>query len=305
MVANAGDYARVVEARFEPPGPSNDGKARLAFKVRAVAPIVGPPLTVEMVLSPERIPGMLAPGEGTFRVELAAEGDEALLFAEGIKLDAREDERGFVDLTVDGAERAAIYETTFARRGEPTTPRLDNRPALRLKAAPSAFTGATYDVGIAIDNVPEASHVELMLGQYTGGGFRPDKTREFPAEKSSMRLNPRGPAGSLRFEAEVRDPVLPLDVRKIRGRRELRGRLLAFEGQAVATDELAVVFDDRAPSGVKFIDTPKYALKGGPLTLKAAGDSAGSGVKKVIFFVGRPVENKMPPTAVPIEGRPV
>ena len=108
MVANAGDYARVVEARFEPPGPSNDGKARLAFKVRAVAPIVGPPLSVEMVLSPERIPGLLSPGEGTFRVELASEGDEALLFAEGIKLDAREDERGYVDLTIDGAERGDL-----------------------------------------------------------------------------------------------------------------------------------------------------------------------------------------------------
>ena len=45
-VANAGDYLRVVEARFEPPGPSNDGKARLAFKVRAVAPIVGTARTV-------------------------------------------------------------------------------------------------------------------------------------------------------------------------------------------------------------------------------------------------------------------
>jgi hypothetical protein len=103
----------------------------------------------------------------------------------------------------------------------------------------------------------------------------------------------------------VRDPVVSLDVRRIRGRRELRGRLLDLESQPVATDELAIIFDDRAQAGVKLIEMPKYALKGGALTLKAVGDAAGAGVKKVTFFVGKPVENKLPPGAATIEARPV
>src|SRR5206468_4120787 len=64
------------------------------------------------------------------------------------------------------------------------------------------------------------------------------------------------------------------------------------------------VFDDRAPAGVKFVDVPKYALKGAPLKLRAVGGAGGAGVRKIVMFAGRPVDGKLPPGAVTVEARP-
>ena len=124
----------MVDARYEPPAPANGGKSRLSFRLRAVAPVARAPCRVELVLSPDRVPGLLSPGEGTFRAVLTAEDDEALLFAEGLRLDdTRRRARGRGP--VGGRGRASfVFRTTFARRGEPTTPRLDDGPAVRLRA---------------------------------------------------------------------------------------------------------------------------------------------------------------------------
>jgi hypothetical protein len=304
-VAPPTDFVRVAESRYEPPGPGNDGKARLSFGVRAVAPVVGPPVVVEMALAPGRVPGLLAPGEGTSRAELAKEGDEALLFAEGLRLDDRDDDTGFVDLNVDGAERALVFRTTFARQGEPTAPWLDGRPAVRLRAPRAVNSVAPLEVRVDLDNPPQSGRLEVTLGRYVAGAFQADIRRELPATRESVRLNPRGPGGSLRFEAAVRDPVVPLDVRQIRGRRELRARVLNAEGVEVARDALAVVFDDRAPAGVKLVDVPRFALKGAPLVLRASGAAPGAGVRRVAFFAGRPADGKLPPNAAPVEARPL
>lgn len=305
-VALARDYVRVVGAGYEPPAPSNDGKSRLWFRLRAVGPIAGPPCPVELVLAPDRVPGLLSAGETTFlRGELAAEGDEVLLFAQGLRLDERDDERGFADLAVDGVERAFVFRTTFARRGEPTTPRLDDRPAVRLKAPAAAFAGALYEVAVALDNPPPGGRLELTLGQYVGGAFRTDVRRELSAEKESLRVNPRGPGGTIRFEASVRDPSVAFDVRRVRGRRELRARLLNAEGGEEGRDALAVVFDDTAPAGVTLLDVPKYALKGSTLELRAGGSAPGAGVVKVVMFFGKPVDGKVPPNTPVTEGRPL
>src|SRR5262249_22483128 len=149
----------------------------------------------------ERVPGLLAPGEGTSRAELAEEGDEALLFAEGLRLDDRDDDTGHVDLNVDGAERALVFRTIFARHGEPTAPRLEGRPSVRLRAPPAVNSVAPFEVRVALDNPPYGGRLEVTLGRYAAGAFQADIRRELPASRESVRLNPRGPGGSLRFEA--------------------------------------------------------------------------------------------------------
>jgi hypothetical protein len=303
-VALARDYVRVVDVRFEPPGPGNDDKARLGVRLRAIGPIVGPPCPVELGLSSDRVPGLLSAGEGTFRAELAAEGDEVSLFAEGLRLDERDDELGYVDVSVDGVARAFVFRATVARRGEPTTPRLDDRPAVRLRAAKAAFAGVPFEVGIALDSPPPGGRLELTLGRYVGGSFQVDSRRELPTEKDAIRVNPRGAGDALRFEAAVRDPALTFDVRQIRGRRELRARLLNAEGDAVSQDALTVAFDDRPPAGVKLVDVPRFALKGTPLELRAVVGSTGADIQKVVMFAGRPADGKLPPGAVAAEARP-
>ena len=104
----------------------------------------------------------------------------------------------------------------------------------------------------------------MTLGRYVGGAFRTDVRHVLRAEKGSLRANPAGPGDTIRFEATVRDPSVPFDVRRIRGRRELRARLLNADDGQEAEDSLPVVFDDGAPAGVKLVDLPRYVPRGDP-----------------------------------------
>ena len=77
----------------------------------------------------DRIPGFIAARAGNFRGVLPADGIELPLYADNIQFQEGTEEAGTFYLTVDGMERAFVFRATFARRGPPTTPREDDRPA--------------------------------------------------------------------------------------------------------------------------------------------------------------------------------
>ena len=84
---------------------------------------MGPPCLVELVLAPKRIPGFISAKDGNFRGAVPPPGEELLLYANNILLEAGTPLDGYVYLNVDGTDRAFIFRTTFARQGEPTTNR--------------------------------------------------------------------------------------------------------------------------------------------------------------------------------------
>lgn len=304
-VAPATDIVRIVEARFDPPAADANSKSKFSVKLRSIAPIIGPPCLAELVFPPGRIPGLLSEGEGTFRAELAKSGEEVSLFAGGLRFEEGEDEAGLVYLTIDGVPRAIVLRTMFARRGEPTQSRPMLRPAVRIAAETAARADAPLEVGLELDRPPDNAYVEVELGQTDGGSFRVDAKSRVRATRDQIQITPRGPAGSLAFEASVRDPIVKLPPVRVRGQRVLRARLLDADGNEIAYDEQVVTLDDRAPSRVRIVDPPKYAKAGAPLVLRATGTVPSSGLKKVIFFVGKPVEGKRPSEAASVAAQPL
>ena len=100
------------------------------------------------------------------------------------------------------------------------------------------------------------------------------------------------------FASDVRTP---LDTSRIRGVRELRVRLLDRGGKEKAIATRTLVLGDEAPDSVGFVDPPAKAWRQAPVALKVRGRDA-VGIKQALFFVGRPVEGKLPAGVVPMPG---
>ena len=299
------DFVRVVSTSFEPTGTLQNGRSRLNILLRAVGPIAGPPCPVELVVAADRIPGLVAPGEGTYSDKLTKAGDEAILTVDGIKIDDREENPGHLDLTIDGMTRAISLQAQLGAWAGPTRPAPESRPTIRLRANGAQSSTGPLSVGIELDSPPENGRVVVELGRYVGNDFRVESVDEVESDRGRIRINPRGPDGALVFEATLREPGVSLQIGKIRGRRLIQARVLDELNNLQASAELPIVFDDRAPAAVELVDPPKYGLRGGAVLLRARGSVPQSGIKEVAFFLGRPAGGKRPPGVVAVPGRPV
>ncbi len=295
-VAPPREYVRVAGIRFDPPGPKTGGKNRLEMTLRAAA-LAGPPVVAELTVLPDDDGGAMPTLTGTLRGALPADGTDLKLFAEAVPEPARGDEVR-VGLTVDGVERAFVFRAPYPRRGEPVTPREDDEPALRLRAAPFGVSAGGYSVRTEVDNEPHGAALEISLGSLAGSAFEATATRKHRSGRDARVGFGLAPDGSLLFEAALRDWKDDLDVGQVRGRRTLRARLLDADGQALRTAYLPVVLDDRKPDGVRFVDLPPLAKSGTSLTVKAVGRAEVAGIKEVQFFVGAPADGKPPAGAV-------
>lgn len=306
-IAAPREYVQITEMKFEPPGPANGGKNRLLIKLKAVVPLAAPPCEVELVLRRDRIPGFEAVKEGNLRGEVPGDGKELTLSAESIQLAESLDEEGDVYLTVDGRERAFILRTTFARRGDPTTPREVTRSAIRLLADRYALAGPKYPVTVEVDHPPPGASLELSLGRLKGGEFQNDITPKRSREAQVRRIgfSPHGENGTLVFEAALKDWHEVLNASKILGERMLRARMLDSEDFEIRSASQTIILDDTAPERVRFVDFRPQVKRDAPLTVKASGTDRESGIKQVFFFVGKPVDGKVPPNTPTSPGEPV
>src|SRR5205823_1961093 len=116
-----------------------------------------------------------------------------------------------------------------------------------------------------------------------------------------------GPGGALVFKTEIRDWCTELDLSSITGKRNVSARLVERNGgPLVVLDEhgdkkdrvvKTVGISDSAPDSGRFIDPPARLARGTPLELKAEGIDPNTGIQTVNFFVGRPVQDKVPADA--------
>ncbi len=308
-VAAAADYTKVTDIRFTPPAQRDrglgSGQNKLTVTVQATADLTGPPCPVELILPAARIPGFLGVRAGTQRGELAPRG-RLTLDAENLQLADGAAEDGVAYLAVDGDERAYVFRTTFARLGDPTTPREDIAPALRLVTGRFGASGAASAVTLEVDRPPEGASLELSLGRYRNGTFEGDASYTRPtAKRQRIACSPTGPGGALLFEASTGDWQIQPETSKVVGPRVLRGRLLDKDGQAIRTEFATLTLDDKAPQAIHFVEVPRLAKKDAPLVLKAMADASLSGISEVFFFPGRDVQNKPPQGVTPIAGKPV
>jgi hypothetical protein len=303
-IASTAEYVRVVEARFQPTGPG-DEKNRLSVTLRASGALTGPPCEAELVLPQDRIPVLVAPPtEGTFRGVVPSDGGALTLLADGLRLGNLGSEKGWFYVNIDARKRALVFRTSFAPRGDATTPRLDFEPALRLLADDVAAAGSRFKVEVEVDNPPPSSTLEVSLGRVGAAGFEPDVV--FPARGPYRRrvgFGVRG--GALAFEATEADWSIPIDTSGIDGRRSIRARLFRPDGSLVREAERPLTLDAGAPSDVRFVGLPTQAKRGTTLPVRATGRPSGSGTRQVVFFLGTPTaDGKRPPDAKVTEGRP-
>lgn len=302
-VASPREYVAIDSIQFQPTGLKPN---RLSLTARAMPTFTPPACLVELLLPPQRIEGFAGVKAGVFRGLLARENQTLQLSADALNLSEETGDAGCIYINVDDCPRAFVYRGTFARRGEATTPYEDPQPALRLNAPRLALAGPKVTAGLEVDEGPSGATLLLELGSNRQGVFRSEQSSKFPTPRQQrIGLAPGGPAGALLLSAAIRDWQAEMDATGIVGHRRLCARLISVDGQTICTAEQPITLDDSPPTGVQLMNVPRRAAKGAPLVLTARGQDDLSGITEAKFFLGAPVDGKLPQGMITAVGKPL
>jgi len=300
----------------------------------------GPKAVVELVLSPEVIPGLVPKKTaGAYRQVIKKAGDKVQLMADKLLFKGSPPKHGRIYVTVDGYERAFIFNNSFTE-GAPQA--LSGGARARIVAPRYAVPGDKCLVRLEVDDAPTAGgFVDFGFDRAGDGRFDVDKLAGF--RQQHVFFAPEGPKGGMAFKTVVADWTRELDTAEVFGPRQLRVQLLevnAKGGQgkqidlvdeqarpeeslpqfakasaspyaplSFDTDDKAVLatitLDGTPPESIAFVGWPKQLERGKRLTLKATGLDEESKISKVTFFLGEPVDGKMPPKVVQAPGKEV
>jgi hypothetical protein len=229
-------------------------------------------------------------------------------------------------LSVDGVERAKSYtvkpRATTDQVNEEETPR-DTRvrvvPLTPLPANNATRPVAAFPVRLEVDNPPADHTLELRVGrkkdQNVQGAEQTNEVFRFPAPRDEkVWLNPADPTGGIGLATKSSDWVKTLSLADLRGQIDLSAVLVKAGGADLPSDPLRLLVDATPPEvtfrdpGLKVTKSgARQLVKGDPLPVRAfATDGpAGTGIAKVVFFLGKPTEDGKPPAgAVLVEGTP-
>jgi hypothetical protein len=251
---------------------------------------------------------------------LSAAGGEVSLTAPNLEFSGGS-RGGLVYVTVDGWERAFTLRAAFPEAGQPVLlPRIDS-PILRLIAPPAANPGAPLPVTLEVDNTGDipGAYAELGFdrnndGQYTAEA---DEVKSFPGDRRVRLLfGVEASDGCLALKPEVQDWKDEVDASGAFGPRTFRVRLLTdkkdqpfLDAKRIDGTDLAaalvseftekVVLDGTKPEGVRIVDLPKKeAAPGSLFRLTATGEDLESGIREVVFYLGKPGPNGEAPPGV-------
>lgn len=286
--------------------PKDDKHNRLEVELHENGQMPGPPCQVQLIVDAADVPGLIGMGDGVFQGKLPENGEPLTLFARNLQLADGIAEQGSFSLTIDGIPRTIVFDTTFARSGNATTPIEAIRPALRLSAPPTGQSGKPFSVRIETDYAPATATLEIGLGRKTSGDrLEMDSVvRLLGGRQHRIGFSSAGKNGSLMFNALISDWNVPLDTSGIVGHRTLQVRLLTAEGREIAKASQEVVLGDRPPQGLAFENVPKMASNKRPLGLAASALQSIPETSNVIFFVGKPENDAVPKGAVSAPGKP-
>ncbi len=291
-IAAPREYVRCTQVLFEPGSPS---KNRLIVTLAAQNLPPGPPCIARLVLPPDEIPGLLAFKGGMLVGELKADGTPLTLFASDMQLLEGFSEQGRFYVTIDGASRALAFDATFARYGDPTTPRERYQPALGVSAEAIQLAGPAFRAKGLVERAPYRAWLEMSLGREVGGRFEADVTRRLPsARRKRIGFSPAGANGAMTLQVDIADWDVTLDAAGLIGERLVRARLITSDGHEIRQATQRVVLDDTPPAEARFVNPPRLALAKAPLTLRVQGGDDLTGVTRVAMFVGRPQHGKPP-----------
>ena len=295
-------FVTVDSVRFS---PKDDNHNRLEVELRENGQMPGRPCQVQLDVDAAHVPGLVGLGDGVFKGKLPANGDPLVLFARNLRLADGTSEQGSFSLTIDGIPRTIVFDTTFARSGNPTTPVEAIRPAMQLSAPKTGRSGGPFAAHIETDYAPASATLELGLGRksLTGRLEMDNVVKLSGGRQRRVGFSSTGKGGALLFNALIADWNVPLDTSGIVGHRVLRARLLASDGRELATAQQEVVLGDRPPQGVTFENVPKLASNKKPLELSASVLQSIPEVSSVTFFVGKPENDAIPKNAATAQGK--
>jgi hypothetical protein len=187
------------------------GQLQITVKAEDATKFGGPPARVELVLPPDRIPGLRTDvaREGSYERELTVPNDSVVLTADNLQFDPNrppEKENGLVYLTVDGCPRAYTFLATFRPRGRSDL-RLEKNPVVGLQYAHYAPPAPKYHVGLEVDNAPKGADVVVSLRRDRSREPARDEVLTLPgARQQRIFVRPNNPDdGGLIFNTVVRD----------------------------------------------------------------------------------------------------
>jgi hypothetical protein len=298
-------YVHIEEILYTPPGIVAGDPNRLTVRLNARPGIAGPPCPVDLVLLGGRIPGFLSAEAGLFRVELPVDGKEMKLFAEGLRFEEGADGPGIIELNIDGVERAQTFQVRFNREGAPSLAERSIEPALRIRAPKFVKSGEPLAVVAVVDNAPDDASVELSLGRADDGPFQPLLVRNLDGPRDGrVGFLPTGPEGSPLVEASLQDWSVNVPTAGIQGIYDVRVRVRDGERRWLLSASARVIIDDTPPRWVKIARLPKEAKRGSPLEIRATAQTPLSGIREVVFFIGKALpDGKLPPAAATAPGK--
>ena len=156
-----------------------------------------------------------------------------------------------------------------------------------------------------MDNPPPEAQLELSLGRKKGGLFEPEVMGPLlPARYRHVGMGVRLDDGGLDFEASVRDWRAQFNPIAEPGERIMRARLLdRARHELVPPAYQTIAIQEQRPQRVQLLDLPRQAQRGTLLQVKALAIDQRSGIEDAVFFLGRPVSDKVPPQAVQGHGQ--
>jgi hypothetical protein len=291
----------------------------------------GPPCRVQLALDPERIPG-LVPGQkkkGVYAGYVTAEKNDKdrfkslNLIAEDIRLSSDERQRsGVVRIEADGYNRAFTFPTDFPLAGTSSKPQKRGNETLRLNSLPFADPGTPTPVVIEADNLVNREDARLVLevaplltDKKKAAADQFSLVAEFRGERDvQLVFRGGGKDGGLRFVPQVRDWSKSLDLGGLYGSVMLRLRLLDKDGKErevldgetgdKTTEVLKTITLDDTPPAVRFEKLPRPAVRTKPFVVEARGIDDESGIRDVVFFLGKIAANApVPPDAIARPGK--
>lgn len=246
----------------------------------------GPPAAVELMLSPDDVPG-LQKGElkGFTRDVLTEQKKELTLFASDLALTPGSEGVGRATLTVDKVERAVVLRGDFKIQegGRSNDFSVDRTVDLRVMAPSAARPGQPFAVRIESANLPDNSALTLAFVPASGSGAVQGQTITKNGSRDQSAFA-KVDEGVLKMTTESKNWIINFDTRGMFGPYTLK----AFTASGTNAKDVTVYFDDTPPTPVKFQpnDSKTLPVKGRNYEVRANCDDKESQISKVEFFVG-------------------
>ncbi len=294
-----------------------DGAAEVEMKVTPIATAKATPkITAE---SPAAVrlsfanPGLTL-GDGVYNRTVAAAAGSTLTGAVKSPPDTVT-----VHVAVDGVERAKLFTVSPRATGDQVNP--DNKVAVRvvpltqLPANNATRPVAVFPVRLEVDNPPADHALELRVKRAADNSADQNEVFRFPAPRDEkVWLNPADPSGGIGLTTKSSDWVKVISLADLRGRIDLSGVLV--KGTSDTPSDPVRLLVDATPPEVTFRDPglkvtksgARQLVKGDPLPVRAfaTDGTGGTGIAKVVFFLGKPTADGKPPEgAAVVEGTPV